>query len=259
LAPSTYYLPATVPTDRQQRLEHRIIALSQAYPRFGYRFIHALLCREGWRVNRKRVQRVRRQEGLGVRPHRKRNRRGRSTVAYPVQATYPQHVWSWDFILDRTEEGRPLKTLSVLDEYTRQCLALVPARTLTSQQVLDTLEHITQQYGTPAYIRSDNGSEFIAQLIRDWGLLTGVDTIYIDPGSPWQNGYIESFHSRFRDECLNREVLLSIPEAQVVFEAYRQFYNGERPHSSLGYRTPDEFAGMASPNTVQYSNSSHPK
>ena len=163
LATSSYYHRPQGPTQRQHRLEQRIITLSNQYPRWGYRLIHQLLCREGWTVNRKRVQRVRRQAGCGVRPGRKRNRRSRSARRAPVQAAYPGHVWSWDFILDRTTDGRPVKMLTMMDEYTRQCLVVHPARSIPSAQVLDTLQALVATWGAPAFIRSDNGSEFIAR------------------------------------------------------------------------------------------------
>ena len=242
LAPSSYYHQPKGPTDRQHRLEQRIITLSKQHPRWGYRFIHQLLVRQGWTVNRKRVQRVRRQEGLGVRPVGQRKPRKQPTVGYPVQATAPGHVWSWDFIMDRTTDGRPVKMLTMVNEYTRQCLVIHPARSITSDQVLDILEYLAEAWGAPTFIRSDNGSEFIAQIIQDWCHTAGVQTLYIEPGSPWQNGIIESFHSRFRDECLNQEIFFSIAETRVVVEDYRRLYNEERPHSSLGYKTPDEFA-----------------
>ena len=259
LAPSSYYYSSRGPTDRRQRLEHQIITLSKKHPRWGYRFIHQLLCGEGWTVNRKRVQRVRRQEGLGVRPVSKRKRRPRVSMGYPVQATYPGHVWSWDFIMDRTTDGRPVKMLTMVDEYTRQCLVIHPARSITSNQVLETLEHLADLKGVPAYIRSDNGSEFIAQIIQDWCHTADVQTLYIEPGSPWQNGFIESFHSRFRDECLNQEIFFSIAEIRVVVEDYRRLYNGERPHSSLGYKTPDEFAKSLTTQPANTRRTSHPR
>lgn len=258
LAPSSYYYAPRGPTDRRQHLEQRIITLSKKHPRWGYRFIHQLLCGEGWRVNRKRVQRVRRREGLGVRAVSKRKRRPRVSMGYPVQATYPGHVWSWDFIMDRTTDGRAVKMLTMVDEYTRQCLVIHPARSITSDQVLDTLQHLADLKGAPAYIRSDNGSEFIAQIIQDWCFTTDVQTLYIEPGSPWQNGFIESFHSRFRDECLNQEIFFSIAEVRVVVEDYRRLYNGERPHSSLGYKTPDEFAKNLTTQPANTRRTSHP-
>ena len=242
LATSSYYHRPQGPTQRQHRLEQRIITLSNQYPRWGYRVIHQLLCREGWTVNRKRVQRVRRQAGCGVRPGRKRKRRSGSARRAPVQAAYPGHVWSWDFILDRTTDGRPVKMLTMMDEYTRQCLVIHPARSIPSAQVLDTLQALVATWGAPAFIRSDNGSEFIARRIQDWCAIAKVQTLYIEPGNPWQNGVIESFHSRFRDECLTPEIFFSIAEARVVVEDYRCLYNQQRPHSSLGYKTPNEFA-----------------
>ena len=259
LATSSYYHRSKGPTDRRQRLEQRIITLSKKHPRWGYRFIHQLLCDEGWTVNRKRVQRVRRQEGLRVQPVGKRKRRPHSSMGYPVQSAYLGHVWSWDFIMDRTTDGRPVKMLTMVDEYTRQCLLIHPARSITSDQVLDTLQRLTDLRGSPAYIRSDNGSEFIAQIIQDWCHTAEVKTLYIEPGSPWQNPFIESFHSRFRDECLNQEIFFSIAETRVVVEDYRRLYNGERPHSSLGYKTPDQFAQNLTVQPANTPQTSHPK
>ena len=258
LATSSYYHRPQGPGDRQQRLTHRILALSKTYPRFGYRFIHQLLCREGWTVNRKRVQRVRRQAGLGVRPVRQRVARRRASRVYPRQATHPGHVWSWDFIMDRTADGRPLKMLTMVDEYTRQCLVIQPGRSLTSDHVLDTVQQLAQVRGAPAFMRSDHGPEFIARVIQDGCQRAGVQTAYVDPGSPWQNGWIESFHSRFREECLNRELFFSLAEARVVVEDYRRFYNGDRPHSSLGYKTPDEFAQAVKQEAAKIPTPSHP-
>lgn len=242
LATSSYYHRPQGLTDRRQQLEQRIITLSNQHPRWGYRVIHQLVCREGWTVNRKCVQRVRRQAGLGVRPGSKRNRRPPPARRAPVQAAYPGHVWSWDFIFDRTTDGRPVKILTVVDEYTRQCLILHPARSIPSAEVLDTLQALVATWGAPAFMRSDNGSEFIARRIQDWCAAADIQTLYIEPGSPWQNGLIESFHSRFRAECLTPEIFFSIAEARVVVEDYRCLYNQQRPHSSLGYKTPDEFA-----------------
>ena len=258
LATSSYYHQPKGPTDRQQRLEQRIITLSKKHPRWGYRFIHQLLCGEGWTVNRKRVPRVRRQEGLGVPAMGKRKRRTQRLKGYPVQAAYPGHVWSWDFIMDRITDGRAVKMLTMVDEYTRPCLLIHPARSITSGQVLDTLQRLADLKGAPAFIRSDNGSEFIAQIIQDWCFTAKVQTLYIEPGSPWQNGFIESFHSRFRDECLNQEIFFSIAETRVVVEDYRRLYNGERPHSSLGYKTPDEFAKNLTIQPADTRRTSHP-
>ena len=241
MARSTYrYAPKPVP-DRQQQLHQRIVVLSWAYPRYGYRRIRRVLTKEGWTVSRKQVQRIRRREGLKVRPKPKKiPRRGVST-GLPTQAEHRHHVWTWDFIFDRTDTGGTLKMMTLLDEYTRQCLTIRVERQITSAQVLEVLEKAMIQYGVPGYIRSDNGSEFIANKVQQWLRDHHIKTIYIDPGSPWQNGYIESFHSRFRDECLNREWLLNLREARVVIEDWRQHYNIERPHSRLGYLSPEEF------------------
>jgi putative transposase len=229
------------PTDQQQQLYQRIVALSWQYPRYGYRRIRALLEQEGWSISRKQVQRIRRREGLNVHSKPKKiSRRGVST-GLPTQATHRNHVWTWDFVFDRTENGGTLKMMTLLDEYTRQCLVIFVDRQITSAQVLTTLWRAMMTYGIPEHIRSDNGSEFIAQKVQKWLKDTHIKTIYIDPGSPWQNGYIESFHSRFRDECLDREVLLNLREARVVIEDWRQHYNRERPHSRLGYKSPEAF------------------
>ena len=238
---STYdYLPRPT-TAHQEQLHQRIVALSWAHPRYGYRRIRVLLGREGWMVSRKQVQHIRRQEGLKVRPKPKKiPRRGVST-GLPTQATHRHHVWSWDFIFDRTDKGGTLKMMTLLDEYTRQSLAIQVERQLTASEVLAVLERAMARYGVPGYIRSDNGPEFIAAKVQQWLSENQIKTIYIDPGSPWQNGYIESFHSRFRDECLGREMFLNLREARVVISDWRLHYNQERPHSKLGYRSPNEF------------------
>ena len=199
---STYrYVPKPIP-DRRDQLHQRIVALSWAYPRYGYRRIRRVLAREGWTVSRKQVQRIRRREGLKVRPKPKKiPRRGVST-GLPTQAMHRHQVWTWDFIFDRTDNGGTLKMMTLLDEYTRQSLAIQVERQLTATQVLAVLEKAMARYGVPGYIRSDNGPEFIAAKVQQWLSENQIKTIYIDSGSPWQNGYIESFHSRFRDECL---------------------------------------------------------
>ena len=203
--------------------------------------IRALLAREGWTVSRKQVQRIRRREGLKVRSKPKKiPRRGVST-GLPTQAAHRHHVWTWDFIFDRTDNGGSLKMMTLLDEYSRQSLAIQVERQITATEVLGVLEQAMIQYGVPGYIRSDNGPEFIATKVQRWLRDNQIKAIYIDPGSPWQNGYIESFHSRFRDECLSREMLLNLREARVVIADWRQHYNRERPHSRLGYLSPEDF------------------
>ena len=238
---STYRYRPRQPLPQQIQLYQRIVALSWHYPRYGYRRIRALLAQEGWSVSRKQVQRIRRKEGLKVRPKPQRLHRQGVSTGLPTQATHRNHVWTWDFIFDRTDKGSTLKMLTMLDEYTRQCLAIRVERQIRSDQVLATLWQAMMQYGIPQHIRSDNGTEFIAGKIQRWLRENQIKTLYIEPGSPWQNGYIESFHSRFRDECLNREWLLNLREARVVIEDWRLHYNTERPHSRLGYLSPEDY------------------
>ena len=238
---STYRYPVKSPLPQQVQLHQRIVSLSWQYPRYGYRRIRAVLEREGWSVSRKQVQRIRRKEGLKVHPKPQRIPRQGVSTGLPTQATHRNHVWTWDFIFDRTDKGSTLKMLTMLDEYTRQCLAIRVERQIRSGQVLATLWQAMMQYGIPEHIRSDNGTEFIAGKIQRWLRVNQIKTLYIEPGSPWQNGYIESFHSRFRDECLSREWLLNLREARVVIEDWRQHYNTERPHSRLGYLSPENY------------------
>jgi transposase InsO family protein len=230
----------------EERLVRRMLELVRRHPRFGYRRISVLLHREGWRVNRKRVYRLWRQQGLKVpRKQRKKRRLGHSSnscMRRPAQ--HKDHVWSWDFLHDRTGDGRPLKWFTLIDEYTRECLALEVDRGMTAQAVKAVLAGVVQQRGVPVHIRSDNGSEFIAKAIRAWMAATGLETLYIAPGAPWENGYAESFNSKVRDELLNAEVFGSVLEAKVLAREWRQEYNHVRPHSSLGYRTPADFGKM---------------
>ena len=238
---STYRYPVKSPLPQQVQLHQRIVSLSWQYPRYGYRRIRAVLEREGWSVSRKQVQRIRRKEGLKVHPKPQRIPRQGVSTGLLTQATHRNHVWTWDFIFDRTDKGSTLKMLTMLDEYTRQCLAIRVERQIRSGQVLATLWQAMMQYGIPEHIRSDNGTEFIAGKIQRWLRVNQIKTLYIEPGSPWQNGYIESFHSRFRDECLNREWLLNLREERVVIEDWRQHYNTERPHSRLSYLSPENY------------------
>jgi putative transposase len=224
----------------EQALRARIVALATRFGRYGYRRITALLHREGWRVNHKRVERLWRQEGLRV--PAKHPKRGRLWLAdgaiVRLRAEYPNHVWAYDFVFDRTADGRKLRMLTVVDEYTRECLAIEVARKLSSQEVLAVLADLCVRRSPPAYIRSDNGPEFVARAVRRWLGRIGVQTLFIEPGSPWENGYIESFNGRLRDEHLNGERFDTLLEAQVLIEAWRNEYNRVRPHSSLGYRSP---------------------
>jgi len=230
--------------EEEQRLVTRMLELVREHPRYGYRFITVLLRREGWSVNRKRVYRLWRQEGLQV-PKKQRKKRRLGTAAGGCvrrRAEHKDHVWAWDFIFDRTENGRSIKWLSIVDEYTRECLALEVNRRMTSDGVLDVLRDLFVIRGVPQCIRSDNGPEFIARAIGRFLAATGVETLYIEPGAPWQNGYAESFHSRLRSELLDAEVFENVGAAQSLAASWRSDYNHHRPHSSLGYRTPAEFA-----------------
>ena len=222
----------------------RMRALAGERPRFGYRRIAALLRREGWQASTTRVLRLWRREGLKV-PQKRRKKRhlGTSAQACHVQrAESKDHVWCWDFVFDRTMAGSPLKWLSIVDEYTRECLALKVDRGITAEDVIDTLAELLAMRGVPRAIRSDNGPEFVALAIQRWLAQVDVQTLYVAPGSPWENGYAESFHSRLRDEFLAIEVFESLAAARRLTAAWRDDYNQLRPHSSLGYMTPAEFA-----------------
>jgi transposase InsO family protein len=238
--------PAARPDDG--RLVARMLELVRRHPRFGYRRVWALLRAEGWRVNRKRVYRLWRRHGLKVpKKQRKKRRLGSSANAcHRRRAESPGHVWCWDFIHDRTADGRPLKWLSVVDEYTRECVALEVRRGLTAAAAVAVLAAAAGRRGAPRHVRSDNGPEFIARAIRGWLATAGVETLYIAPGAPWENGYAEAFHSRLRDELLDAEEFASLLEARVLAQQWQDEYNHERPHSSLGYRTPAAFAAAAS-------------
>lgn len=244
LARATLWYRAGQRSDRQQQMVARLQALSEAHPRYGYRRIAALLRQEGWSAGKRQVQRLRRLEGLRVPPtKRKIARRGHST-GLPTKATHRGHVWTWDFIADATVRGGALRMLTVLDEHTRECHVLRADRALKSTDVIRLVQAAMTQHGAPEYIRSDNGSEFIAHELQAWLAREKIKTIYIEPASPWQNGFVESFHGRFRDECLNREQLWTLTEARVVIEDFRIDYNTRRPHSRLGYRSPVNYAAQ---------------
>ena len=235
--------------ERDRRLAKRMVELSRENPRYGYRRVWALLRREGWPVNKKRVHRLWRQEGLKV-PERQRKRRhlllGESENGCTRRrAEHKDHVWSYDFVMDLTEDGRRLKMMPVVDEYTRECLSIDVERSITAEDVVDTLASLFRSRGEPTFIRSDNGPEFIAKAVKRWLDLSGVRTLYIEPGSPWENAYSETFISRFSDGVLKREVFADLLEAKVLVEDYRSYYNHHRPHSALGYQTPAEFVAAA--------------
>ena len=250
---SSYRYPTPIEPEAEVALRATIRELAQAHPRYGYRRITALLRRQGKGVNPKHVARLWREEGLVLPRKRPRKRRGAASSALPTAASYRGHVWTYDFVFDRTERGQTLKMLVVLDEFTRECHRIRVARRLDSAAVVATLEELFAAHGTPAYLRSDNGGEFIAEHVKGWLAQRGTETIYIEPGHPWENGVAESFNGKFRDECLNREVFWGAAHAQVIVETWRRTYNEERPHSALGYRTPAEVAKALSTSSARTS------
>ncbi len=217
-----------------------VVKLAGRYGRYGYRRVTALLRAEGWQINHKRVERIWRQEGLKV--PMKQPKRSRLWLndgsCVRRRAKYPNHVWSYDFVMDRTHDGRAIRMLTIVDEYTRECLAIDVERRLNSQDVLYCLGKLFVHRGSPAYIRSDNGPEFTAKAVRKWLSRVSVQTLFIEPGSPWENGYIESFNGKLRDELLDGEIFYTLIEAQVLVHQWRREYNWKRPHSALGYRPP---------------------
>jgi putative transposase len=221
-------------------LTRRIVELASEYGRYGYRRITGLLWQEDWVVNHKRVERIWRQEGLKV--PKKQPKRGRLWLndgsCIRLRPEYPNHVWSYDFVQDRTHEGRSFRMLTIVDEYTRESLSIDTERKLNSDHVLYRLAELFSRRGLPKHIRSDNGPEFTAWAVRQWLNRVGVGPLFIEPGSPWENGYIESFNGKLRDELLSGEIFYTLTEAKVLVERWRREYNTIRPHSSLGYRPP---------------------
>lgn len=217
-----------------------MIALATQYGRYGYRRVTGLLRARGWRVNHKRVERLWRQEGLKV-PQKQPKRRRlwfNDGSCVRLRPQHRNHVWSYDFVQTRTQDGRSFRMLTILDEYTRECLAIDVARKMTSENLLERLSHLFVRRGVPDYVRSDNGPEFAARRVREWLARVEVKTLFIEPGSPWENGYIESFNGKLRDELLNGEIFDTLLEAKVLIERWRAEYNTIRPHSSLGYKPP---------------------
>jgi putative transposase len=241
LARSSFYRPRRV-SNRSRSLHKQIVQLSEAHPRYGYRRITVLLRRHGLTINSKRVQRLRRLEGMQVRRRQRRMRRIGPQQSERLRANKPRQVWSWDFVEDQTENGTRFRILTLLDEYTRQCLAIHVGWSIRAVDAITVIEAAIERYGAPEHLRSDNGPEFIAYAIQDWLKQRQIRTLYIRPGSPWENPYIESFHDKLRDECLNRELFATLAEARVILESWRVEYNEERPHSSLDDQTPEEFA-----------------
>jgi transposase InsO family protein len=229
----------TAPDD-EAALTADIIALALQYGRYGYRRITALLREAGWKVNKKRVERIWRREGLKV--PQKQPKKGRLWLndgsCIRLRPEYPNHVWSYDFVEDRTHDGRKFRMLNIIDEFTRECLTIRVNRKLKAVDVIDVLSDLFILRGVPGHIRSDNGPEFVATAVREWITAVGAKTAYIEPGSPWENGYCESFNSKLRDELLKGEIFYTLREAQIVIESWRRHYNTVRPHSSLGYKPP---------------------
>jgi putative transposase len=232
-------------------LRARLRAISSKRPRWGYRRAHTMLVEEGWEVNRKRVQRLWREEGLRVpQKRRKRRRLGVSTVpASRLAAERANHVWALDYQHDQTADGRVIRLLNVVDEYTREALAMLVARSIDADTTVAVLERLVAERGAPAFLRCDNGTELTSHALRDWCRFSQTGTAYIDPGSPWQNPYVESFNGKVRDELLDVEEFSCLAEARVVIEDWREDYNTRRPHSSLGMRSPAAFAATLTANT----------
>jgi len=235
---SVRYVPQ--PRADESVLTAAVTRLACQYGRYGYRRIHALACAEGWRVSHSRVWRIWRKEGLKV-PH-KQPKRSRLWLndgsCIRLSPRHRNHVWSWDFVFDRTQDGKVFKLMVVIDEYTRRCLAIQVARRIRSKEALEVFADLMVRHGVPEHIRSDNGPEMVAKHLRRWLQRIGTQTAYITPGSPWENGYCESFNGKLRDELLNGEIFYTLKEAQVIIEHWRNHYNTKRPHSALGYRPP---------------------
>jgi transposase InsO family protein len=229
-------------------VDQAVVDLSREHPELGADKIGRMVRQANHRVSNQRVRHIRRQECLSVPPPRKKKRRlGVSTGKHPQKASYRGHVWTWDFIYDWTLKGGSCRILSVVDEYTRECHLLHVDRHIGAKKVQDLLEGLIQEHGAPDYIRSDNGPEFIATSLGHWLAENEIKTLYIEPGCPWQNGYVESFHDKFRRECLGRELFYTLSECRVVVGDWRVKYNQVRPHRSLGMMTPQEFANRQKP------------
>jgi transposase InsO family protein len=237
---STQRKPARPVPDLERKLRRRLREIARAHPRWGFKMAHRLVVREGWRVNHKRVQRLWRAEGLRRPPRCRKRRRVRADTAERMRAEYPNHVWAIDFQFDETTDLRRLKLANIVDELTREALAMRVGRRCTADDLIGELDRLVDLYGAPSCLRCDNGPELIADALRDWCRLRRIGISYIEPGSPWENPYVESFNGRARDELLNIEEFGTLLEAQVVVEAWRIEYNTYRPHSALGGLTPTE-------------------
>ena len=232
----------------EDMLTLRLFELASEYGRYGYRRITALLQQEGWKVNHKRVERLWSREGLKV--PAKQPKRGRLWLndgsCLRLKPEFPGHVWSYDFVMERTQDGQAFRILNVIDEFTRECLAVKVKRHLDHEDVQECLTELFCVRGVPVHLRSDNGPEFIANALREWLNKLSVKPLFIEPGSPWENGYVKSFNGKMRDELLNREIFYTLQEAQILIARWREEYNHFRPHSSLGYRPPAPQAWLMS-------------
>jgi putative transposase len=237
---SLYRYQAKRPAD--QELRERLCELAAQKRRYGYRRLHVLLCREGWEINRKRTYRVYHEAGLMVRK-RKRKRIAGVERQIKVAPSAPNESWSMDYVSDGLADGRRLRCLNVVDDFTKECLAIEVDSSLPGQRVVSVLERLAERRGLPMSVTVDNGPEFAGKVLDEWAYRQGLRLSFIQPGKPQQNAYIESFNGKFRDECLNEHWFVSMRHARQVIEDWRQEYNSQRPHSSLGYLTPNQFAG----------------
>ena len=240
LSRSALYRPLKTSRELEELLLRRVIELSLEYPTYGYRFITARLRREGWGISFKKIQRLRRREGLAAKANTAKKTRRGSSSGVAGKSEGVNDVWCWDFIYDVTEDGRSIRILSIVDEHSRFCIELRVSRSLKAKDVVKLLKKAIRKYGAPNRIRSDNGPEFVAKAIGAWLRKAEISSVYIQPGSPWENAFVESFHSRFRSDCLNREWFLNLLDAQACVGNFRQEYNTIRPHSSLLYKSPIE-------------------
>ena len=239
---STYAYRAKEADAWEAKLKGALRRKSNEHPELGYAKITRLLKQEGWQVGARNVQRLRRELGLAVPAKKPKRRRQGVSTGLPTKGKYRGHVWTWDFVHDTTKRGGKLRMLNIIDEYSRECLCIHVDRQINAGKVKKIFSKLIDEHGAPKHIRSDNGSEFIERDLREWLAENEIKTLYIEAGCPWQNGYIESFNARLREECLNREELWTLTEARVVIEDWRWKYNHVRPHRSLGYITPNEFA-----------------
>lgn len=224
-----------------EAIRHELLSLARRHRRWGSPRLHAVIRNGGLAVNHKRVERIYREAGLTLPRHRPKRKRAEPTPCRNIEAKGPNEVWSYDFVHDRTQYGEKLKLLVLVDEYSRECLEIRVEKRLTGKDVLETLDEVMTERGAPRHIRSDNGSEFRNKALRKWLASKGVQPIYVEPGSPWQNGYVESLNGKLRDECLNEELFFSRAEAQTIVDWWRSIYNEQRPHMSLNYQTPQAF------------------